>query len=74
MGEIGKELFASFREKEANYKCAFANDMHEAVNMAKELAMPLGGCVVLSPGGTSFDMYKNYIERGQVFRSAALKQ
>lgn len=43
-----------------------AGDMHEAVALAARLSTP-GGTVLLSPGCSSFDMYKNYQERGQIF-------
>jgi UDP-N-acetylmuramoylalanine--D-glutamate ligase len=43
-----------------------ADDMHDAVGLAARLSCP-GGTVLLSPGCSSFDMYKNFEERGQIF-------
>lgn len=43
-----------------------AGNMHEAVALADRLCRP-GGAVLLSPGCSSFDMYKNYEERGALF-------
>lgn len=43
-----------------------ADDMREAVRLAARLSGP-GGAVLLSPGCSSFDMFKNYEERGQIF-------
>jgi UDP-N-acetylmuramoylalanine--D-glutamate ligase len=41
--------------------------LDEAVYMAADLAQP-GDVVLLSPGGTSFDAYKDFAERGEHFR------
>lgn len=41
--------------------------LHEAVLKAAELAEP-GDVVLLSPGGTSFDEFKDFAERGERFR------
>ena len=44
------------------------NSMRDAVNKARELAIA-GDKVLLSPACASFDMYKNYIARGQDFEA-----
>ncbi len=46
--------------------------MEEAVQKATELAQP-GDVVLLSPGHKSFDMYNNFEERGQHFKSISYK-
>jgi len=43
------------------------DNLHEAVLKAAELAEP-GDVVLLSPGGTSFDEFKDFAERGERFR------
>jgi UDP-N-acetylmuramoylalanine--D-glutamate ligase len=43
-----------------------AVDMVQAVAKARQLALP-GGAVLLSPACASFDMFKDYAHRGQVF-------
>jgi len=45
-----------------------AGSMDEAVKQAAQLAQP-GDAVVLSPGASSFDAYRSYAHRGQVFQS-----
>lgn len=46
-----------------------AADMVDAVRRARTLARP-GDIVLLSPACASFDMYRNYEHRGEVFRAA----
>ena len=46
-----------------------AKDMQEAVRIAKGLAQP-GDVVLLSPACASFDMFRNYEHRAEVFRDA----
>jgi UDP-N-acetylmuramoylalanine--D-glutamate ligase len=49
------------------FTVARADTLHEAVLKAAELAKP-GDIVLLSPGGTSFDEFKDFAERGERFR------
>jgi UDP-N-acetylmuramoylalanine--D-glutamate ligase len=46
--------------------------MSEAISLAQEKAQP-GDVVILSPASASFDRYKNYQERGQLFKELVLK-
>ena len=46
-----------------------AVDLPEAVNIAKKLAQT-GDAVLLSPACASFDMFKNYVHRAEVFVEA----
>ncbi|MBN1756416.1 UDP-N-acetylmuramoyl-L-alanine--D-glutamate ligase [bacterium] len=47
----------------------FSRSMKEAVEMAYELAYP-DRIVLLSPGCASFDMYRNFEERGKDFKNS----
>jgi UDP-N-acetylmuramoylalanine--D-glutamate ligase len=49
-----------------------ANGLRDAVNKAAEVAEP-GDVVLLSPGGTSFDEFKDFEERGERFREWVLE-
>ncbi|MEO7319661.1 MAG: UDP-N-acetylmuramoyl-L-alanine--D-glutamate ligase, partial [Chthoniobacteraceae bacterium] len=42
--------------------------LETAVQLARESAQP-GDVVLFSPGTSSFDMFKNYAERGSLFRA-----
>ena len=46
-----------------------ATDLDEAVNIAKKVA-EAGDAVLLSPACASFDMFKNYVHRAEVFVDA----
>lgn len=46
-----------------------ARDMEEAVGAAYEHSRP-GDAVLLSPACASFDMFRNYVHRGEVFTAA----
>lgn len=48
-------------------ECHIAPDLEKAVLQAKTLAKP-GDTVLFSPGTSSFDMFRNYGERGNLFK------
>jgi UDP-N-acetylmuramoylalanine--D-glutamate ligase len=50
-----------------------ARDMDEAVSIAAENARP-GDAVLMSPACASFDMYKSYLHRAEVFIAAVRKR
>ena len=49
-----------------------ASGLHDAILKAAEVAEP-GDVVLLSPGGTSFDEFKDFAERGERFREWVLE-
>lgn len=65
MGEDAELIANSLDESVDRY---FVDSMHTAVKKAAELAEP-NNSVLLSPACASFDMYKNYEERGDIFMS-----
>lgn len=67
MGEAAAEI-ADALEKNGYTNFQIVKDMEEAVKYAAEIALP-GDMVLLSPACTSWDMYKNYGERGDHFAS-----
>jgi len=66
IGDAAPRMAAAFAGITALHR---AGSMAEAVAMAAALT-PSGGTVLLSPGCSSFDMFKNYEERGRVFAEA----
>lgn len=52
---------------ESMVKCSEARSMEEAVGLAARMAQP-GDVVLLSPACASFDLFKNYEDRGEQFR------
>jgi UDP-N-acetylmuramoylalanine--D-glutamate ligase len=63
IGEDAEEMASNFCK---NIPTNFARDMRDAVGIANEKASP-GDVVLLSPACASFDMYRNFQHRGQVF-------
>ena len=49
-----------------------ASNMSAAVRQAFTLA-PVGGTVLLSPACASFDMFRDYAERGHMFKQEVMK-
>ena len=62
------ECFQDLREKKGiNIQVYIVNNMEEAVNKCREIAKE-GDIVTLSPACASFDMFKNFEIRGNVFK------
>ncbi|GAV21773.1 UDP-N-acetylmuramoyl-L-alanine--D-glutamate ligase [Carboxydothermus pertinax] len=71
VGECREEIREAL--KSVGYdKYLLAQDFEEAVTKAKELAKP-GDVVLLSPAAASWDMFRNYEERGELFKKLVLK-
>jgi UDP-N-acetylmuramoylalanine--D-glutamate ligase len=69
MGEDADKLAETFKEFPNTF---FVNSMQEAVQLAAEQAQANDN-VLLSPACASFDMFKNFEERGDVFVKAVRK-
>ena len=67
IGRDGPAIAASVAD---TLPVCYADDLDHAVELAAELAQP-GDNVLLSPACASFDMFKNYEERGRLFADAA---
>ena len=62
-------------EQAANYEgleIIDVADYHQAVSLADRRAKP-GDVVILSPASTSFDRFKNFMERGRIFKEIVME-
>ena len=64
IGQMADSVAASWR---GSVPCEKAGSLAEAVTIARTRATT-GGVVLFSPGTSSFDMFKNYEDRGNQFR------
>lgn len=73
IGEIREKLSQILRDANTSLPVTVTDvrSMREIVDMAREYAIA-GDVVILSPGCASFDMFKNFYDRGDQFRSTVL--
>jgi UDP-N-acetylmuramoylalanine--D-glutamate ligase len=70
IGEMGGLVQAALRDAAPSYDAlSWATTMDEAVAQAAAAARP-GDVVLLSPGGTSYDQYRDFEQRGDDFARA----
>ena len=68
MYATGKRIFDEVADLPC---CSYVDDLAAAVALAKE-ATPAGGACLLSPAAASYGYFKNFEERGDVFRALVL--
>jgi len=66
------ELIADAARAEKFENILYAGDLSEAVMLARQAARP-GEIVLLSPACASWDMFKNFEERGDLFKKIVLE-
>ena len=74
MGDTNEKIYNAVTTSVMNpnieiYKC---NTLQEVVDKAKEVAIP-GEIVLFSPASASFDMFKNFADRGNQFKDLVNK-
>ena len=70
-GEAASKIQGSLELQKGKYTVVRCNELEDAVHQAANLANP-GNVVLFSPGGTSFDQFKDFEERGEAFRKWVL--
>jgi len=63
IGETAEKIATSWKKT----PCVMAGSLAEAVKIASQKALP-GDVVMLSPGCSSFDMFRDYADRGNQFK------
>jgi UDP-N-acetylmuramoylalanine--D-glutamate ligase len=70
-GQAAEKILAALKDHKSSgkrpYSIAHCGGLQEAVHQAAEVAES-GDIVLLSPGGTSFDQFNDFAERGEWFR------
>lgn len=66
MGATGEKIRGVLKSSGFKREVLTAEDMHDAVTKAHDIAKS-GDVVILSPASASFDLYKNFEERGDIF-------
>ncbi len=70
----GKRIYHEMQEKHLLREGLFmVEDLAEAVHLAKKITKP-GHICLLSPAASSYDHFKNFEERGEVFTRLALEK
>ena len=69
LGKDNSKLLTAFENLVPVVKTT--DDLIVAVRMAKELASP-GDTVLMSPACASFDLFNNYMDRGEKFKRTVL--
>lgn len=72
IGKTADKIEAALKNHENNVKIIRCKTYEEVVNTAHSLAKD-GDTVILSPASTSFDMFKNFEERGNLFKELVNK-
>lgn len=67
IGATAHKIDEAVKEADGEVETVFCSTYPEAVAKARDVAIP-GDIVMLSPASTSFDMFKNFEERGRTFK------
>ena len=71
-GPIIKKYIDDMKFDQLNFSMDICEDLQEAIQVANQISEP-GDVVLLSPGGTSYDAFKDFEERGEKFKQWVLQ-
>jgi UDP-N-acetylmuramoylalanine--D-glutamate ligase len=66
-GEAAEKIQAALEQDKGLYTLERCQGLEEAVRATAKVAGP-GDVVLFSPGGTSFDQFRDFEERGEAYR------
>ena len=69
-GEAGKRIYEEIKFRNAGKKLCFAKNYHEVFDYIRKVSNP-GETCLLSPAAASYDMFRNFEERGDEFARLA---
>ena len=76
MGQTSGKIFEAVKEElekqNKKLKIYMCNSLEETVNLAKKVSKP-NQIVLFSPASASFDMFKNFADRGNKFKDLVNK-
>ena len=71
-GEAGKRICGELLKRDIDFNVLFFKDLNEAFEIIALNAVE-GDVCLLSPAAASYDQYKNFEERGRMFKEKAVK-
>ena len=70
-GKAGERMMAMMKDRGVTSKLVVYKNMEEAFDYLKEHSNPEDVCM-LSPAASSYDQYKDFVERGRKFKNLAM--